>query len=1038
MLPIPLHARSHQSLGFGTASVEALAERAARLGAPAVGLTDLETLAAQFRFHDACADAGIKPISGVELRSGYGRRSTGGAQGRLVLLARDARGYGNLCRVVSRRRTQRAENAHEPLASLEGDTEGLFLLTDDVSLLERLVGSDAVDAASLRLLLVRPAPERSERAVHDAAAAWRVPLVADLDPAVLDRADQPLHHLLVAIRHGVDVAELRRAGSGPAAPNAFDADALRQFEDVPEAVRETHHIAEACSLDLRARRRVPPRLPGLDAAQAAVELKGRCERVLEEARGAHRLLGPHYDARLAAELDTIGGLGFDDYLLAVAEIVRGARAIGVETAGRGSAAGSLVAHLLGITEIDPVERDLLFERFLHEQRSGPPDIDLDVASVGREALKHWVVRRFGRARVAGVAAYGTFRARSAVRAGLAGLGIAPAEVERTVRRVDPGDASGKEEAEIVERTLARSRLPAVRRAAPLVARLVGLPSHLSAHPAGLIIGDGPLEALTPLERAPNGTVVTQYDLRAVERAGFLKIDLLGNHFLSELQTTRRHAPSLGEIPRDDARTWRTLDAADTIGCFQVESPPVRAALRRLPVGSFRELVAALAVVRPGAAAGASKERYIRRARGEEPWRALELLGDGPVRDHRLHERLARSFGVLLYDEDIIRLLAGVGGMSPASADALRAAIVAAGDSPPELERLGAGFMAGAVDAGASRRTAQRAWQAATRFASYSFAEAHAASYAALAWKAAWLRTHLPAAFGAALIDHHRALYPLRTTAAAVARWGVTLLPPSVMRSDLASSLEPSSLGPETVGVVRVGLGAVKGLTGRTAGDLVRRGPFRDLGHLIERARPSKRELRALLLSGACDELPPLSPGGYPFVHEVVLEGVRGEAPPEALREVLERIERLPGTGDEAERLGAYQRLVRVRNEIAFLDMHLSDHPMRLLRDEADRLGCLRSREVAARARGHVRLAAVLAAARRVPTSQGDMRFLTLEDEEGLVEALLPPEANRRLGERLATPGPYLIEGAIREGDPHLEITDLSPFHERRDGRLTAP
>ncbi|MEX2542054.1 MAG: OB-fold nucleic acid binding domain-containing protein [Trueperaceae bacterium] len=398
-------------------------------------------------------------------------------------------------------------------------------------------------------------------------------------------------------------------------------------------------------------------------------------------------------------------------------------------------------------------------------------------------------------------------------------------------------------------------------------------------------------------------------------------------------------------------------------------------------------------------------------------------GEQDGRYGELRARLAHSRGVLLFDEDIIRLLATVGGMDLASADALRTAVVAAGERPDALAGLRADFLERSLGSGAKRSVAERAWEAAARFASYSFAEAHAASYAVLAWQAAWLRTHAPLEFGCALINQHRGLYPLRTTAAAVERWGVTLLPPDVNRSQLASTVER-----EPSPAVRIGLTAIKGLTRRTANDLLDGRPFADLGQLLESARPVKREFRALLLSGACDELPPLSPAGYPLVHDVVLEGMAGEAGHGALSDVLERVKR----GSLAEEFLAYQALVRVRNEIRFLDMHVSEHPMRLLRAEADKLGCLRSSELASRVGHPVRFVGLLAAARRVPASNGELRFLTFEDEAGLVEAVLFPEANARVGERLTTPGPYLVTGAVREtdGDMHVVVTELAPFHER--------
>ncbi|HEX7002604.1 MAG TPA: PHP domain-containing protein [Trueperaceae bacterium] len=999
-------AHSHYSLGFGTASVEELVRWAVESNVSALALTDIETLAGQIRFHDACCLAGVKPLTGVELRAGFSRRSVGPAAGRLLLLARDDEGYGNLCRITSRRR--RRSETGDPLESLAGATGGLYLLSDDVGVIERLARLHGVDFDSVRML------DSTSSLAGTGVITAAIPEVT-----ALKEQDVQLHRLLMAIRHRLTVGEVRQSridsAVDPGRPAASSTGSVRS--------EEIERMVETFTLDLRTPERIQPRLPELQPGAAAGELRNRCRNALDALAPTG---GDAYAARLERELTTIENLGFADYFLAVAEIARGARELRVETAGRGSAAGSLVAFLLGVTTIDPVASGLLFERFLHEQRQAPPDIDLDVASIGRDELNRWVVGRFGRERVAGIAAYSTFRARSAIRAGSGALGISRSKVDWLVRQYASMRDRDLSEGDRLELALQQSGLPSVRQAAPLIRRLLGMPSHLSAHPGGIVIGDRHLDELVPLELAPGGKLVTQYDYGAVERAGFLKIDLLGNHFLSEMQESLEGLPGVPTIPKDDALTWETLDRADTIGCFQVESPAMRSVLRRLPMKRFSDLVAALAVVRPGAAAGASKERYIRRARGEERFRPLELLGE-VVDDERyadLRERLLRTNGVLLYDEDIIRLLSAVGGMSLASADALRSALISAGEDPAALTRLGDEFVTRAVDSGARAGTAQNAWSAASRFASYSFAEAHAASYADLAWKAAWLRTHAPLQFGCALLNHHRALYPLRTIAAAIQRWGVEIVLPSVNSSALSAKLVGDG--------VLIGLSAIKGLNRRTAGDIIGGRPFRDLGKLIDVARPARSELRGLILSGACDELPPLSPDAYPHVHDVVLEGFEGEVPPRALSEVLSRVEARPREGADADEFRHYQQLVRVRNEIEILGMHVTEHPMRLLRAEAEELGCLPATALDTRIDRSVRFAGILAAARRVPTREGELRYLTWEDETGLVEGVLFPAANERLGRRLTTPGPYLMEGTVRapDGDLQLVVTELRPFHER--------
>jgi DNA-directed DNA polymerase III PolC len=1026
-MPVPLRAKSHFSLGLGTASVEALVERAAAAGLRALALTDLENLYGQARFHHLCGERGLRPVTGVELRPGFdGRREQGRRDGRLVLLAPADAGYANLCRIVSRRRAQREHLGEDPVESLRGHAEGLFVLTDHAPTYRRVLDEGVAEVAMTRPLLVRPGEGASPAPEIVRLAEERgVSPVADVDAVMLDPGDHDLHVLLAAIHRGTSATWIRTSGMAESSERSLGdpTRAAALFADRPAALEEAARLAESCTLDLRRRDRVLP--PVSPERSADDELARLCAEALRAGRRRSAFIGPAYAERLAAELRVIAELGFAPYVLAVAEIVAAAAERRIRTAGRGSAAGSLVCHVLGITAVDPVAHGLYFERFLHPRRGDAPDIDVDVDSRRRDELIEWVRRRYGRTQVAMVAAFQTFRWRSAVREGLKGLGVSADAVTQIMRRLPrdvPGAGQTAEDEVGPGEAILKDALPLELHAAlPLLRALEGTPRHVSVHPGGVVIAPDDLAARVPLERAPGG-LVTQYDLRSVESAGLLKIDLLGNHALAEMDET---IPDPGAIPLDDAATFAALARAETLNCFQVESPAIRSVLRSVPVRTLDDLTAVLAVVRPGAAAGQAKRAYVRRARGLE---AAELLHPA------LQERLAATHGVLLYEEDIIFMLHVLGGITVAEADELRAAIVAHGGDPPSLARLGERFVARAYANGRDPEAAHAAWHAAERFAAYSFSKAHAASYALLAYRSVFLRTHFPVELACSVLDNHAGMYPPRTIAAEIVRWGVRLRGPSATRSEIRTVVEAS---PPHAPAVRLGLGAVKRLRRSTSRAIVEARtparPFNDLADLLDRVPLTRGEVRALVLSGACDELPPLSADGYPLAHQALLEGIEGKRSPKEFAEILARARRLPADGPQADRVRKWRRLVRIRNELEHFDMHPSGHPLAVLRTDAEAVGCVTSAEIETRVGDVVHVAAVLAASRRVRTRQGDvMQFLTLEDERGTVEAVLFPAAYRHLGSAITTPGPYLVTARVaeEEDDVHLVVTDLRPFHQR--------
>jgi hypothetical protein len=889
---VPLHTKSAHSPGYGTACVDELVRRASKHGYPALALADVENLYGQVAFHHAARRLGVKPITGVELRSGYRPGTLGSKRRRLVLLARDRTGYESLCRIITRRRAADRPRDDDPLRCLDAEPCGVFFLSDDASTIRDLLRA-GVPHSDVRCLLIRPG---------GGAPPAGVLAVADTDVVMADPADRHLHVLQMAIhqrRRCSTVTDAEPPERSLPAPEAV----RRLFADAPQALAESRRLAEACCFDLSTMPRVLPALECPDGEIADAYLERTCRQRFDDGRRQGTWQGPIYDERLGKELALLRELGFASYFLIVAEIAGRARQEGMAVAGRGSAAGSLVAHVLGITTIDPVAHGLYFERFLHPERRELPDIDLDLPSDRRDELIDWVFRRFGRERVAVVSAHQTFARRAALREGLKALGMPLAEVERFCDRL-PAD-----ELEPALAPLPFHFLPDLYRAAvPLLGRLVGKFQHLSVHPGGVVIADAPLDRYVPLELAPKGVVVTQYDMHALAKVGLVKIDLLGNRALSAVQEALRWVGEPAEVADGDPATVRLLHEARTVGCFQIETPALRAVLRRLPVRGERDLVAALAIVRPGPASGEAKAAFLRRANAAEPAHPPHP---------RLAEALRDTYGMMLYEEDLMTAIAALTGWSLGRADVFRAALLAAQGDAAVMARLQQQFTAGARRTGLTDGEALSFWQILARFVAYSFNKAHATSYADLAWQTAALKAHYPVAFACAVLNSYGGLYPLRTLAADFARHGVRLLPPHVNHSQARCTVES--------GAVRIGLSSVKHLTKKNRLTLLEKRPFGNFRDVLQRLPFSYRELESLVLCGACDGLSPLTPEDYPFAHEALLARLKTDRRVQALEGPAPRPPEVV-SGATAKQWQTYRALVRIRNELKVQWLTLSVPP----------------------------------------------------------------------------------------------------------------
>lgn len=1017
---IPLHVKSHYSLGLGTTSVEHLVERAAMLGLPAMGLTDVDNLYAQVLFHRQARERGIKPITGVEICLGDASAP------RLVLLARDRAGYENICRIITRHKLR--DPSTQPILDFTGLTDGLFALTDDPSLLERILLS-SFERRFTRLLLIRPgAGVTREQHILDASLQLQVPVVADPDIVFLDPDDRPLLVLQVAIARNLLVSRVEEGGLLPGTgrhfPGPREVESL--FADLPAAVQETQRIADACELDLRKSRPIFPRIPLPSGETAYSHLAKLAFRGLEKRRP---LLTPLHFQRLARELEVIDRLGFSEYFIVVGDIVRFARERQIEVVGRGSGAGSLVAYALGVTNVDPIQYRLYFERFLHEGRSDLPDIDIDLCWIRRDEVIHHVYEAYGHDRVAMISSHVTFQPHLAFRESIKAFGIPIEEVNRYSRmipHIHPDVTSRTPLRDLIASSPHSRDIPFAeepfRTAISLAERLLHKPHHLSVHPGGIVMGDRAIDAYVPLERAAKGVVVTQYDMYSIEEVGLVKIDLLGNRCLTEIQETLDQARTAGVslelsgIPDRDPATIEILQAARTVCCFQLESPAMRSLMAKVQAASILDCIAAVAIIRPGAAAGGAKEAYIRRRRGEESPAYLHAS---------LQKLLEESHGIVIYEEDVMCIASTIAGISLAEGDALRSALKKC-RHPDDIRDLENGFLRQSVQNGIQPDVARAIWEDLRKFSAYCFSKAHASGYGVLAYQSAYLKAHFPCEFGCAVLNNHAGMYSTRTIAEEVKRMGVTILHPSINCSGARFLLErPSPGGPPHV---RTGLARVKSLSSASIDSILSARssgkPFASLGDFLRRVSIPRREVEALILTGSFDDL--MSPRGMsePLNHPQLLWQL------ESMSRSREANEHGSGgawlsldDGLEYPLLSPYDAMKRIQNELELLEMGLTDHPMRLLREAARQQGCITTIEAGSSAAGRrIRVAGLLAATRTIRTKKGDrMQFLTIEDEQGLLEGTLFPEVYRKFSARVHSLGPHVIEGTVENDHGALNL-----------------
>ena len=1042
---VHLHVHSSFSLLQGAFTVQELAAAAAEAGMPAVALTDTNGLYGAIEFYEAARAAGIRPIIGAEIV--YGAEQC-------VLLAADRDGYANLCRIVTERKlagtphyrghmeaTGRADDEFDVARSVAADPRGLFALSACPSLLRRLRGTVPTGRLFVELRADDPnsfetrcpalrgegGPERRgrQRGAADAARRLGLPLAATVNVNFLRPADRRLHAVLGAIRENLPVKELTAAGRMLAGPAGFFQSPEQVAARLPhaaDAMRNTLRIAGACELelDLDAPRFPRARVPAGDGTPARRLRRLAC-------RGARRRYGsltPAVRERLDRELAVIEMLNFCEYFLVVHDIVSFAEREGIPHVGRGSAANSIVSYCLGISAVDPLKFNLYFERFLNEFRTDAPDIDIDFCWRRRDEVIDYVYRRHGSARVAMVSTHSRFRARSAFRDVARVMGLPLDEIDALSRRLPSYGASSIEEAmetfpEMSDFPIDREPWRTVVRAA---LRIDGYVRHLGIHLGGLVIGDRALTHYTALENSTKGIVVTQYDMGSIGRTGLVKIDLLGQRSLTIVAEAARDVArergiviDLDHLPDLDPRTARLLRHGRTMGCFQIESPGMRHLLQMLEAGSIVEVVQALSLIRPGPSSSGMKEAFIRRMRGEEAVHYSTPL---------LREALAGTYGVMLYQEDILRVAQAVAGFTLAEGDELRKH-VSKDRSRKKLRRSRDKFVHGAIARGVGRPVAEDIWSQMESFAAYSFCKAHATTYGHISYQAAYLKAHFPAEFLAAVIANKAGFYDARAYLTEARRFNVRVLPPCVNRSRVECRPEG--------GAIRPGLEFVKALSRRTVRRMLEeraRRPFDSLGDFCARARPARAEAENLILGGCFDSFAHTRP-----TLMMMLEGAFADASARPEREGgLFHDGPAPGHAPDLPEQPPYPLPERVLWELRILGFSHSGHPLDLWQCEDERRSQMTpSFEIKSRAGQEVTVAGWLVTTRRALTRGREyMKFLTLEDRHGVVEVVVFPDVYRRCGRLLDGAGCYLVRGRVkaRHGAASIVADEVTPLRRR--------
>jgi DNA-directed DNA polymerase III PolC len=992
---VHLHVHSHYSMMRGPEPLEALVTAAKERGMDRFALTDTNALYGFVFYRQMCAELGLVPIAGAEILESDAPHAAPRGRGRAVLLARGRAGYTSLCHVITARHLD-VEFSIE--SAVRRHAEGLILLSENRELLASLR-----DALPSYAELV---PGRGDRPLRAWARAQGIPCVATNDVHFVHPGSRRLHQILRAIDRNTTLErvprdDLAESGRVFATPSEMEA----RLAHAPEAIENAARLGEECAIDWPMGRTVFPSYP-LEKGDAFEILRARCEAGIVHRYGKRP--AAEVRARLDRELAIIREKGFSDYFLIVEAITSRTPRI----CGRGSGAASIVAYLLGITHVDPVRHNLFFERFLSPERTDPPDIDVDFAWDERDQIQLDVLAENGApVRAAMVANHVGFQQRGAIHEIAKVYGLPEAEIMNVTRRLQ-GHWGVEDPIEGMER---RPRFRGVDFEPPwpeILAQaraLEGHPRHRAVHSGGIVLVPDELANHVPVEIAPKGVPIVQWEKDQTEDFGLVKMDLLGNRSLAVIRDAlaaveRNTGARVDERtwnPIDDPATQRLMETGDTIGVFYAESPSMRQLQRKAARGDFDHLVIHSSMIRP--AANSYINEYLRRLHGGayEPLHAA------------LRHTLDETYGIMCYQEDVTKVSMELAGLPLAQAEQIRKAL---GHKRPvkPLRAHMADFYAGAAARGVAREVIEQVWDMILSFVGYSFCKPHSASYAMVSFRSGWLRAHHPAEFMAAVISNEGGYYDAFAYVSESRRMGLTVLPADVNASDRAYTGRGRA--------IRVGLMQVKGLHVDAIAALIhereRRGPFASFDDLHRRARLNPSDLERLVKSGACDSIAAGRPRS-----ELLWELYLDEAAPPAT-----------GTDDlfappppRAPRAARYDRATMLRHEIESLGFLVSAHPLEPYEQAMRRRGIIPARDLDRHVGRRVKLLGWHVTSKLVHDKHERlMEFVGFEDTTALYDATFFPGVYERVCHLLAGSRPFLVTGTVQQefGVSSVVVEDL--------------
>lgn len=1059
---VHLHVHSNYSLREGASHAGDLVEQAAAMGMESLALTDHDGMYGAVRFTLACKHFGVRPLLGAELEWGEGYHA--------VLLAKDAKGWSNLCRLVTEmhlsERAQTLPPGKRPRTSFEDIarySEGLMALSGcergEVPWLASLGRGDEAGEAARRWLevfgsdgfaieisnhLLEQDGARN-RVLSDIAGSLGIQTVATNNVHYRRRADAALHDVLDCIRRIVPLSRSTapRGNSEYHFKSEEEMRALLPKESIDGAMK----IAERCSYELPLGEfhfpDLPPERGGPDGGESSTAILAR--RCFEGLRRRYPSVTKKIDDRLQRELKMIRRGGFCGYFLLVADVVDHARRVlGIRCACRGSAAGSLVAYALGISDVDPIRHDLVFERFMNEHRREIPDIDLDFESARRSEVLDYILATYGE-RTAMVAMMETFRARAALREVGKALGLPESEVD-AVAKSFPHIGAGaipialEELPEVAATNLSGSRLEVLFE---LASKLDGFPRHLALHPSGVILSDEHLADLIPMQRSYEGYLMAQFDKDDVEALGVAKLDVLGirmlsamAHTLGEIERIEEVSVDLDSVPKDDGPTFSLIRDSKTLGCFQIESPGQRELLGKFQPVAFEDLIIDISLFRPGPVKSDMVNPYLMRRHGFEPV-AYPHPSLAPI--------LAETKGVIVYHEQVMRVIAALTGCDLGEADKIRRRLDNTFEPPdpqsgkpaslsPEQEALKESVVARAVGRDWDRAVAEKIWRDVLQFASFGFCKAHAAAFAVPTYQSAWLKAHFPAAFYCGVLTHEPGMYPRRAILADARTGGIPILPVDVNASHAEYRVErvgespsdgpsaPPQSGaqhrrvrtePEATVTelgIRLGLEDVKGISEAEIAAIVSGRPWAGFEDFCLRAEVSRPVVEALVHCGAFDEIRGRRSRRelYWTVEEAWSRRTRAECNQLSFSlEVSEQV-RLPGIPDYTER-------EKVSSELEVLGLDASRHIMSFYRRRLKQLGWTPASKLLGMKGGAQVVVAGVKVATQTPTVRSGKRviFLTLEDGYGQADVTLFQQAQAKYARRVFDGWILAVRGTVR-------------------------